>query len=151
METPYFMEIITSISIWLQLTNNISSLAQLGFFKINLNFDFYLICSYRSLEHYEAWKDEEPIWSKTEIQLSKNVKFHFYPAFWAILRIYQQFHCKIYVWRWCETKLIFVAQAIVFHPYFMEITSFISIGLQFSHYSSSKLLKNFMISNFCHF
>ena len=37
--------------------------------------------------------------------------------------------------------MIFI-QAIVFYPYCMELTSFISIGLQFSHYGSSKLRRN---------
>ena len=29
------------------------------------------------------------------------------PCFGAILRFYQEFNCKIYVWRWCEPNLIF--------------------------------------------
>ena len=139
------------------------------------------------MEHYEAWKDEEPIWCKTEISLSKNVKFHFYPAVGAISRFYQQFNCKNYVWSWCETKLIFVlvisieswlfrkkknlnskkfAHAGIFCSWYRfwhqinlklmsQIHDFcrsnsipsIFYGLQFSHYDSSKLLKNFMKSN----
>ena len=43
------------------------------------------------------------------------------------------------------------AQAIVFQPYFMEITTLISIWLQLSHNSSSKLLKNFSKSFFTNF
>ena len=44
-------------------------------------------------------------------------------------------------------RCMILPQAIVFHPYFIEITSFISIWLQFRHYGSTKLLKNFK-SNF---
>ena len=124
---------------------------------------------------------------KTEIQLPKNVKFHFYLVFWAILWFDQQFQCEIYVWRCCGPNLIFFqvifnnfvfsdkkhsncknfahiwfswssmvnkilrfcscdltpnkfwtkclkclvfAKTTVFHPYFLEITTFISIWLQ---------------------
>ena len=45
-------------------------------------------------------------------------------------------------WTKCLRCLI-VAQEIVFHSYFMEITSFIFIWLQLNHYGSSNLLKNF--------
>ena len=45
---------------------------------------------------------------------------------------------------WCMT----FAQAIVFQSYFIEITTLISIGLQLSHNSSSKFLKNFSKSRF---
>ena len=33
---------------------------------------------------------------------------HFLNCHTSILRLHQQFHCKIYVWRWCDPKLIFV-------------------------------------------
>ena len=45
---------------------------------------------------------------------------------------------------WCMT----FAQAIVFQSYFIEITTLISIGLQLSHNSGSKFLKNFSKSRF---
>ena len=45
--------------------------------------------------------------AKLRYGFPKNVKFHFCPIFWAIFRFYQQFHCKIYVWRWCGPDLIF--------------------------------------------
>ena len=47
--------------------------------------------------------------SESEVTYSfpKNVKFHSCLVFWANLWFYQQFHCKIYVWRWCEPNLIF--------------------------------------------
>ena len=34
-------------------------------------------------------------------------KAYILPCFGAILRFYQEFNCKIYVWRWCEPNLIF--------------------------------------------
>ena len=40
------------------------------------------------------------------------------------------------------------AQAIVFQPYFMKITTSVSIWLHLSHNGSSKLLKNFSKSSF---
>ena len=145
--------------------------------------------------------------SESEVTYSfpKNVKFHSCLVFWANLWFYQQFHCKIYVWRWCEPNLIFFlvisktlsfqmkkknqipkilpvwvfvalrhqqnfeilhllssliptkfwtkclrclifAQTIVFHTYFMEITTLISIWLQLSHNGWSKLLQIFIKS-----
>ena len=35
--------------------------------------------------------------AKLRCLFPKNVKFHFCPVFWAVLLLYQQFHCKIYV------------------------------------------------------
>ena len=63
--------------------------------------------------------------------------------------------CSWYIWilrpnkflTWCPRCMIFT-QAMVFHPYFMEVTSFISNWLWFNHYSGSKLLKNFKKSIF---
>ena len=80
------------------------------------------------MEQYEAWKDEEFIWSKTEILLPKNIKFYSYPVFWAIFRFYQHFHCTIYVWRSCGPNLSF----------FMVI--FISLPFQ---------IKKFKFQKFC--
>ena len=48
-------------------------------------------------------------------------------------------------WRKYLRRLIFV-QTIVFHPYFMEINTLISIWLQLSRNGSSKLLKIFIKS-----
>ena len=50
-------------------------------------------------------------------------------------------------WTKCPRCMTF-AQAIVFQPYFMELTTLISIWLQLGHNSSSKLLKNFGKSSF---
>ena len=79
--------ITTSISIWLQLSNKVTQ----NCLKISVNqffwqlyklpleifqnkFKFwYLVNMHHSLKHYEAWKDEEPIWSKTEIPLPKKM------------------------------------------------------------------------------
>ena len=30
---------------------------------------WFLINLHHTLEHWEAWKDEEPIWNKSEVQL----------------------------------------------------------------------------------
>ena len=55
----------------------------------------------------------EKIKSQSEAKLRcsfpKNVKFYFCSGFWAILRFYQQFHCKIYVliMDWWGPNLIF--------------------------------------------
>ena len=46
-------------------------------------------------------------------------------------------------WTRCLRCLIFL-KTIVFHPYFMEITTLISIWLQLSHNGSSDLLKIFI-------
>ena len=83
---PYFMAITASISIWLQLSNNINSKLLknfsksnfLGYSKLSLEifqniFEFwFLVNLHHSFEYYEAWKDEDFIWSKTWIWLSKN-------------------------------------------------------------------------------
>ena len=83
---PYFMGITASISIWLQLSNNINSKLLknfsksnfLGYSKLSLEifqniFEFwFLVNLHHSFEYYEAWKDEDFIWSKTWIWLSKN-------------------------------------------------------------------------------
>ena len=45
--------------------------------------------------------------TKLRYGFQKNVKFHFCPVFWAIFWFYQQFHCKIYIWRWSGPNLIF--------------------------------------------
>ena len=45
--------------------------------------------------------------AKVRYGFPKNVKFHFCLIFWAVLRFYQQFHCKICVWRWYGPNLIF--------------------------------------------
>ena len=58
----------------------------------------FLVNLHHSLEKYDAWKGEEPIWSKTEILLTKKCKIWFLSRFWAILRLSQQFYCKIYVY-----------------------------------------------------
>ena len=39
--------------------------------------------------------------------LPQKCKAYILPCFGAILRFYQQFNCKIYVWRWYEPNLIF--------------------------------------------
>ena len=116
------MEITTSISLWLQLNNNGSSRLRKNFGKLKFFGNFklpleifqskfklwFLVNLHYSLEHYEVWKDEESIRSKTQIPLPKKCKISFLPSFFALLQLYQQFHGKIYVWRWCEPKLIFV-------------------------------------------
>ena len=50
-------------------------------------------------------------------------------------------------WTKCLKCLIFT-QTIAFHPYFIEMTSFISIWLQLNHNGSSNLLKNYSKWNF---
>ena len=117
------MEITTSTSIWLQLSNNGSSKLLKNFSKSNFLSNFklplgifqtkfifwFLVNLHHSLEHYEAWKDEEPVWSKTEILLPKKCKMSLLPCFFfAILRFYPQVHYKIHVWRCFDPKLIFV-------------------------------------------
>ena len=117
----YFMEIATSISIWLQQTNSSSKLLE-NFSKSILFFNFQLplrifqnkfessslINQHHFLEHYEAWRDKEPIWIKTEVLLPKKCKISFLPCLLGYFTIFQQLHCKIYVWRCCGAKLIFV-------------------------------------------
>ena len=50
-------------------------------------------------------------------------------------------------WTKCLKCLIFT-QTIAFHPYFIDMTSFISIWLQLNHNGSSNLLKNYSKLNF---
>ena len=45
--------------------------------------------------------------AKLRYGFPKNIKFHFYSVFWAILQFYQQFHSKIYAWIWYGLILIF--------------------------------------------
>ena len=45
--------------------------------------------------------------TKLRYGFPKNLKFQFCPVFWATLQFYPQSNFKIYVWRWCEPKLIF--------------------------------------------
>ena len=66
----YLMEITTFISIWLQLNHHGSSNLLKNFNKLNF-LDFpkklkflFLVNLHHSLEHYEARKVEEPIWSE---------------------------------------------------------------------------------------
>ena len=82
---PYFMKITTSISIWLQLSHNGSSKLLKNFskssffgnFKLPLwifqNKLWFLVNLHHSLEHYEAWKEEASIWSKSKILLHKKM------------------------------------------------------------------------------
>ena len=96
---PFLMAITTSI-----FFGNFK--LSLGIFQNKFKF-WFLVNLHHSLEHYEAWKDEEPFWSKTEILLPKNCKISFLPLFWAMLWLYQQFYCKIYTWRRWDPKFIF--------------------------------------------
>ena len=57
----------------------------LGIFH-KFNFSF-LVNLRHSLEHNEAWKDKEPIWSKTETPLSQICKISFLPCFWDYFTI----------------------------------------------------------------
>ena len=119
---PYFTEITTSISIQLQQSNNVTSKLLKNFsksiffgnFKLPLGifqnkFEFwFLVNLHHSIEHYEVWKKKNLFETKLRCSFTKNVQFHFCLVFWAILWFYQQFRCKIYVWWWCDSKLIFV-------------------------------------------
>ena len=75
---PYFMEITTLISIWLQLNHNDSSNLLKNFSKLIFFWQFqatimdfffkkmkfsFLVNLHHFVEHYEARIDEEPIWS----------------------------------------------------------------------------------------
>ena len=70
---PFLMVITTSI-----FFGNFK--LSLGIFQNKFKF-WFLVNLHHSLEHYEAWKDEEPFWSKTEILLPKNCKISFLPRF----------------------------------------------------------------------
>ena len=74
----YFMQITTFISIWLQLKHNGSShllknLSKLIFFLEILSYNYgffkmtemtlFLVKLYHFVAHYEARKEEQPIWS----------------------------------------------------------------------------------------
>ena len=171
-------------------------------FLVILSYHFEFLTCIIPLNTVKLEKMKSLSEAKDRYGFPKKVKFHFCPVFWAILRFYQQFHCKIYERRLCEPSLIFFlvipttlsfqikkcsnsknfvcfcgpklrqnfeilqlvctlapnkswtkclrclifAQPIVFHPYFMEITTFIAIWLQLSHNGSSKLLKFFIKS-----
>ena len=61
-------------------------IVELGIFQNKFEF-WFLVNLHHSLEHYEVWKDEESIWSKTEIWFSKKCKTSFLPWFLGYFRI----------------------------------------------------------------
>ena len=70
-----------------------------------------------------------------------NVKFHFCPIFCAILPFYQQFRCKIYVWRWCGPNVIFflvISIALSFQIKKSNSKTFVHVG-----FCSSKVFATF--------
>ena len=93
---------------------------------------WFLVNLHHSLE---SWKDEQPILSKTEVQLSNKYKISLLLCFfWGILQFSQQFHCKIYIWRWRGPNLIF----------FLVIS--ITLSFQIKQNLNSK---NFVHMGFC--
>ena len=88
------MEITFFISIWLQVSHNDSSKLLKIFIKskiftiLRYHYGFFIkteififVNPHHFVEYYEDWKDEESIWSKTEIRLPRNVKLQVCPVF----------------------------------------------------------------------
>ena len=80
---------------------------QLWIFQNKLNSPFQLIC----ITPWSSMKLERiknSFEAKLRYHFPKNVKFPFSSVLWVIFFLFhQQFSCKIYVWRWCASNLVF--------------------------------------------
>ena len=121
----------------------------MGIFKLalwisqnKLNSDFQLICiipwNTMKLERMKSSSE-----AKLRYYFPKNIKFHFCLVFWAIFWFYQQFHCKIYVWRWCQSNLGFfmvISITLIFQIKKFKFPKFCSCGFLWSQ-SVNKVLR----------
>ena len=88
--------------------------------------------------------------AKLRYSFPKNVKFHFYSAFWAILGFWQNFEILQLTWTLTPNKFWTKCLMPDFQPNnsIPPITTFIFIWLQLNHNGSLNLLKNFSQLNF---